>query len=146
MPSPVPPSLALLLDASRARHALKADVAAFASHRVATRVQVVGYAPRTKVLRVLCQLLAAHPELEIDEVRLRGVSGCSDFRGEIMATVYHDGEARELAWDFVWDCRWRARQAGYLDLLGYPDQSRAAREFDWQCFAEWAPRDAPADV
>ena len=44
--------------------------------------------------------------------------------------------------DFVWDCRWRAEREGYVDYFGFPDQARAAREFDWQCFQVWQRRNS----
>ena len=42
-------------------------------------------------------------------------------------------------WRFRWDCRWRAEQEQMHDSWGMPDQSRAAREFGWRCFARWEP-------
>ena len=135
--------LDVLLDASCAHPAFKADVLAYAAFQRAERLDVAGHLPRVKVLRVLAQLLAAEPELAIESVSLRGQSGCSDFRGEVRAVA----GGGERTWTFAWDCRWRARESGVLDSLGYPDQSRAAREFGWQCFAVWSelvPADAPA--
>jgi hypothetical protein len=40
----------------------------------------------------------------------------------------------ELKYDFAWDCSWRARQEGWFDFWGAPDQIRAAGEFGYQCF------------
>ena len=42
-------------------------------------------------------------------------------------------------YEFVWDCRWRAEQEGWTDCFGFPDQIRAAREYDWRCFERWEP-------
>src|SRR5437868_827607 len=125
-----------LLAASRADAAFKADVLAFAAFQRSDRLVVVGHAPRVKVLRVVAQLLHREPTLAIERVRIVGAAGCSDFRGELTAVV--DAEPR--TWDFVWDCRWRAREAGLVDAWGYPDQSTAAREFGWRCFAVWRAR------
>ena len=141
-PSATPPTLEALLDASAARADLKADVLAYAAYRQAARVATAGHPPRPTVVRLLCQLFASEPELAIEHIHVRGVSGCSDFRGEITVVV----AGVERTWDFVWDCRWRARDAGLVDLLGYPDQARAAREYDWQCFAAWRERVAEAAV
>src|SRR5881394_3452466 len=128
--TPFPPTLPLdaLLEASLADPAFKADVHAYAAFQRSDRMIVLGHAPRVKVLRVVSQLLHREPALRIESARIRGTAGCADFRGEVAVTV--DGEERR--WEFVWDCRWRAREAGLLDGLGYPDQSRAAREFGWR--------------
>ena len=139
MPIPLP-TLEALLDASAAHEAFKAEVLEYAAHRVVARLATVGHPPRVKVLRVVAHLLESEPALAIDRVRLRAVAGCADFRGEI---TVHTADGAERTWDFAWDCRWRAREAGYVDMLGYPDQSRAAREFDFRCFAQWRER-APA--
>lgn len=125
-----------LLEGSRAHPAFKADVLAYAAFHQVERLVVAGHAPRVKVLRVVAQLLAAEPGLAVEAIRVRGAAGCADFRGELTARV--DGIDR--GWEFAWDCRWRAREAGLLDSLGYPDQARAAREFGWRCFALWTER------
>ncbi|HWZ59175.1 MAG TPA: hypothetical protein VNW46_09385 [Gemmatimonadaceae bacterium] len=128
------------LAASRATAAFAADVRAYADHREAPRIAVLRAAPRVKVLRVVTQLLHAEPALPVECVRVDGVSGCADYRGTVIA-VTPDGE-RGFA--FVWDCSWRAAVEGWLDRHGLPDQTRAAREFGWQCFAAWAPHAALA--
>jgi hypothetical protein len=125
-----------LLAACAAHPDFKTDVLAYAAFERAERVATPGHAPRVKVLRVVAQLLEQEPALRLDTVRVDGVAGCCDFRGVVTATV--DGEERR--WDFVWDCRWRAREAGLVDPWGYPDQARAAREFGWRCFSHWAAR------
>jgi hypothetical protein len=122
------------LAGSSATAAFAADVRAYANHREAPRITVVRAAPRIKVLRVVTKLLHAEPVLTIDRVRVDGVSGCADYRGTV-TVITPDSE---LAFAFVWDCSWRAAAEGWLDRHGLPDQTRAAREFDWQCFAEWA--------
>jgi hypothetical protein len=124
-----------LLAASRALPDFKRDVVAYGRHD-SERIVTTGRPPRVKVLRVLAQLLYAEPALPIASVMVRGNPGCCDFRGEI--TAHAEGISR--TWDFVWDCRWRARQEGLHDYLGFPDQARAAREFGWRCFATWSER------
>jgi hypothetical protein len=128
-----------LLGASRAHPEFKAAVEAYASLGSAPRVVTNGRVPRVKIVRVIAQLLDTEPDLAIESVAVRGSSGCCDFRGEV--TVAADG--RERTWEFVWDCRWRAREAGYVDLMGWPDQTRAAREFGWRCFSTWAEHGRP---
>jgi hypothetical protein len=126
-----------LLAQSQAHPRLKADVMAFAAFERCEHLVVHGHAPRVKVLRVVAQLLDCEPSLCIEAIHVRGASGCADFRGEVTARC---AEGVERTWEFVWDCRWRAREAGLLDATGYPDQARAAREFGWRCFATWRER------
>jgi hypothetical protein len=122
------------LAASRATPEFQADVRAYADYRDASRVVLLRAAPRVKVLRVITQLVATHPELPVDRVRIEGVSGCADYRGTVVAEIAHD-HPRTFA--FVWDCAWRAEQEGWVDKRGTPDQVRAAREFGWRCFSVW---------
>jgi hypothetical protein len=118
---------------SRATAAFKTAVSAFAVGQQTDRVKVETYVPAVKVRRLLTQLLATEPSLEIDQVVIRGQSGCSDFVGSVdVATP--SGAHR---FDFVWCCRWRAENEGYVDYFGFPDQTRAAQEFDWRCFQRW---------
>jgi len=121
------------LDRSRATAEFKAAILAYLGHEGSPLIETTRYAPRVKVVRVLTQLLAAEPELPVERVRLEAVSGCSDFRGTV--TVQVGEETR--AFDFVWCCQWRADEEGWVDAYGFPDQIRAAREFDWQCFQRW---------
>jgi hypothetical protein len=130
-----PVTLEHLIEASHAHPAFKADLLAFAAFQDAARIDGA-HAPRVKVLRVVCQLLAAEPELAVETVQVRGASGCADFRGEVAVS---DATGRRT-WEFVWDCRWRAREAGLTDPYGRLDQARAAREYGWQCFAVWRER------
>jgi hypothetical protein len=134
------PALALdtLLAASAAHPDFKSDVLAYAAYEPARRVTTRGQAPRVKVLRVVAQLLEQEPALRVETVRVDGTAGCCDFRGVVTATV----DGGERSWEFVWDCRWRAREAGLVDRWGYSDQGRAAREFGWRCFSQWKPRPA----
>jgi hypothetical protein len=127
------PDLLPYLDAAAAHPDLKSDVLAFLQGTPSSRLQLEGHAPRVKVERVLTQLFAAHPDLEIQQLRLRGRSGCSDFVGTLTA-ITPDAEHR---FEFTWCCAWRAEQEGWRDCFGFWDQARAAREFGWRCFARW---------
>jgi hypothetical protein len=129
-----------LIDASRATPEFKRDLLAYADHHRVERIEAESHTPRVKVLRVLTQLLSELPAEAVDRVRIQATSGCSDFRGTLVCTV----DGAERTFDFVWDCAWRANEEGWVDYYGYPDQIRAAREFDWRCFAHWRERDADA--
>ena len=124
-----------LLTASRAPETFKSDVVSFLESGRAERIHVRGYAPRVKVSRVIKHVLASHPELDIEEIVVSGQSGCSDFVGTAQLTT----RTGTKVFEFVWCCRWRAEQEGWLDCFGFPDQLRAADEFDWRCFARWEP-------
>ena len=127
------PNLLPYLEAAAAHPELKADVLAWLQGGSSNRVQLDGHAPRVKVERVLTQLFHQHPDLAIEKLRLRGRSGCSDFVGSITAVTAD----REHQFEFTWCCAWRAEQQGWRDCFGFLDQSRAAREFGWRCFARW---------
>jgi hypothetical protein len=125
-----------LLAASSAAETFKEDVRAFCAGRQSSRIRVNGFVPPVKVRRLLKFVLHRQPELAIEGLSLRGASGCSDFVGVVELET--GGERR--AFEFVWDCRWRAQEEGWVDYFGLPDQIRAAREFDWQCFKVWSAR------
>ena len=125
-----------LMSASHASEAFKADVRAFAAHEPSARVTVSRHAPRVKVLRVLAHLFEAAPELAVERAHVEGVSGCADFRGTLTVETADGAHA----FDFVWDCHWRALEEGWTDPFGLPDQIRAAREFGHRCFQRWVPR------
>ena len=131
-----------LIAASHASDAFKADIARYADALPADRIRSVRHAPRIKVLRLLAQLLHAEPELHVERVSIDAWSGCSDFRGTI-TVICPDSVT---AFRFRWDCSWRAEQEGWYDAFQLPDQIRAAHEFGWRCFAEWARTDAPRDA
>jgi hypothetical protein len=99
------------------------------------RVRLDRPMPRVKVRRLLTHVLAAEPHLAVEHVALSARSGCSDFVG----VVHVHTSTGTHAYEFIWDCRWRAEQEGWLDCFGFPDQLRAADEFDWRCFARWEP-------
>lgn len=89
--------------------------------------------PPIKVERAVAKALEEYPHLEIESIHVDGTSGCEFFRGvmEIRTAL----ETRRVRFD--WDCRWRAEQEGWVDWFGFPDQSRAAREFGHDCFRAW---------
>lgn len=128
-----------ILARSCATERFKADVVAYASRAEAPSIVLSRSLPRIKVIRLVNQLLHAHPEWAIERVRIDARSGCSDFVGT--AVVEGGGESR--AFEFAWDCRWRAEQEGWVDAFGFPDQIRAADEFGWQCFHRWQELTAP---
>ncbi len=114
----------------------KSALAAYLAGQHSDRVKVESRVPHVKVRRVLAQLLAVEPGLEIERVVIRGMSGCSDFVGSVDVET----KTGPTVFDFAWDCRWRAQSEGFVDYFGFPDQSRAAQEFDWQCFRQWERR------
>ena len=124
-----------ILALSRAAEPFKTAVRSYHSGCGGEHIRVDGYAPSVKVKRLLTHILAAEPHLAIERITLRGRSGCSDFVGTVK--VHTATETRTF--EFVWDCRWRAEQLGWTDCFGFPDQIRAAREYDWQCFERWEP-------
>ncbi len=124
-----------LLSQSNAADTFKSAVRSYFATGGADRIRVEGFAPRIKVRRLLAQVLSTEPHLPIEGISLRGRSGCSDFVG----TVSVEAGTETLVYEFVWDCRWRAEQEGWTDCFGFPDQIRAAREYDWRCFVRWEP-------
>lgn len=122
-----------LLAVSRAAEPFKTAVRSYHSGAAGEHIRIDGYAPSVKVKRLLTHILAAEPHLAIERITLRGRSGCSDFVGTVKVHTATDTRTFE----FVWDCRWRAEQLGWTDCFGFPDQIRAAREYDWQCFERW---------
>ncbi len=124
----------VLLDNSRVTAAFRSDLEAYASRRLSERITASARCPRVKVLRVIAQLLSVEPTLAVDCVHIEAVSGCADFVGNVTAT---EADGREHAFDFDWNCEWKAIQRGYVDAFGFADQIRAAEEFGWQCFARW---------
>ena len=127
-----------LIQTSRATADFKADVASFVSGNRADRVKVEAYVPRVKVQRLLAQLLSVEAALEIEQVVIRGMAGCSDFVGSVDVQTTSGAHV----FDFTWCCRWRAETEGLVDYFGFPDQIRAAQEFDWRCFQQWERRRA----
>ena len=127
------PELADLLTESRASEPFKSDVVRFVETGAADRLRIRGHAPRQKIARVLKHVLASHPDLDIEHLSVEGQSGCSDFVGTVQVATASETHV----FSFVWCCRWRAEQEGWTDDFGFPDQTRAAREYDWRCFRVW---------
>ena len=128
--------LETLLARSRADERFKADVRLLFTRGEAPRIRIDSYIPRVKVQRLLKQMLANEPDLPVDGVAVSGASGCSDFVGTLEARA----RSATHVFDFGWCCRWRAQQEGWTDYFGFPDQIRAAQEFDWRCFHTWRKR------
>jgi hypothetical protein len=126
-------NLQSLLNGSRAVEAFKTDVASYFRGGAAPRIQLARRAPPIKVQRLLAHLLETEPQLEIERVRIEASSGCSDFRGVVRVETADSVQDFE----FTWCCRWRAEEAGFKDYFGFPDQIRAATEFDSRCFKIW---------
>jgi hypothetical protein len=124
-----------ILANSRAADPFKNAVRGYSSHKASDHIQVEGFAPSVKVKRLLAHVLSAESDLVIERISLRGRSGCSDFVG----VVHVHTASTTHVYEFAWDCRWRAEQEGWTDCFGFPDQIRAAREYDWRCFERWQP-------
>lgn len=123
-----------LLARSRASEAFRDAVAAFLRDGSPNEnLAFDRYCPPVKVERTVIKLLEEYPEREIESVEIRGSSGCEFFRGE--AVIRTASEERRVS--FWWDCKWKAVQMGWTDYFGFPDQTRAAREFGHDCFRSW---------
>jgi hypothetical protein len=125
-----------VIQGSRATPEFKDAVTAFMHGQDSELLRIESYAPQVKVQRVLAQLMDAEPALEIEQVVIRGRSGCSDYVGSVEVLT----STGSVVFDFAWCCRWRAENEGYVDYFGFPDQSRAAHEFGWRCFRRWEQR------
>ena len=126
--------LAQLLERSRVSERFRSSVTTFVSDsRPNEGVTFDSYSPPVKVERTLTKLLEEHPELEIERVEIDGSSGCEFYRGEMRVHTRED--VRTVR--FHWDCKWKAQQEGWTDYFGFPDQTRAAREFGHDCFRLW---------
>ncbi len=123
-----------ILGPSQATSGFRSDLAAYANRQPAERITVGLGSPRVKVMRAIAQLLHAEPTLAVERVSVRGASGCADFAGVLTAT---DAAGEAHVFDFEWNCEWKAKQLGWVDGFGFPDQIRAAQEYGWQCFARW---------
>ncbi len=125
------PTIDQLLAASSASKEFAAALRALAEGRdPGEPIRFQRGCPPTKVRRTVCWLLESRPQLDIRSVEVEATSGCSDFRGTLAVRT---GDA-ELRFRFVWDCAWRAAEAGMKTFWGDPDQQKAAREFDYRCF------------
>jgi hypothetical protein len=123
-----------LLEGSAATPALREAVLRFAATaRPTDRLAFPPHAPAIKVERALTKLFEEFPELPIEAVEIAGHSGCEFFKGVISARAAD----QVLRIRFEWNCKWKAMQLGWFDYFGFPDQGRAAREFDHDCFRAW---------
>jgi hypothetical protein len=129
-----------ILASSMASEPFKTAVRGYGMASAADRIFVDGYAPAVKVRRLLTHILATESHLPIEQITVRARSGCSDFVGTVKLKTATDTHV----YSFVWDCRWRAEQEGWTDYFGFPDQIRAAREYDWRCFERWEALDVAA--
>lgn len=125
------------LDRSKATPAFRRAVDEFLSSGSANdRIEFTAGSPPIKIERTLIKLLEELPEEAIEQVRIEARSGCEYFRGELhLATA-----ATERTIFFDWDCKWKAMEQGWVDYFGFPDQTRAAREFGYACFREWSAK------
>ncbi|MEO8879482.1 MAG: hypothetical protein ABI446_03720 [Gemmatimonadaceae bacterium] len=122
-----------ILDESAATAEFKAAVLSVRERVRTPLVTAARPVPHVKIVRLLTHLLEVESELEIASVRISADSGCSDLTGVIDVSCT-DGARR---FSFAWDCAWRASEMGWTDCFGFPDQMRAAREYDWRCFKSW---------
>ncbi|MDQ2768272.1 MAG: hypothetical protein M3Y30_14085 [Gemmatimonadota bacterium] len=122
-----------ILDESAATSEFKAAVLSVRERVRTPLVTSSRPVPHIKIVRLLTHLLDAERDLEISSVRIHADSGCSDLTGVVDVTCV-DAVRR---FSFAWDCAWRALQVGWMDCFGFPDQMRAAREYDWRCFKSW---------
>ncbi|HXT49046.1 MAG TPA: hypothetical protein VN717_10440 [Gemmatimonadaceae bacterium] len=130
-----------ILDESAATPAFKNAVLALRDRTRGSLITSARPIPYIKLVRLITQLLDAERGLEIVSARVTAESGCSDLTGVVDVECV-DGQRR---FSFSWDCAWRAIEMGWTDCFGFPDQIRAAREFDWRCFKSWqSADDAPS--
>lgn len=128
-----------LIQASSATSDFKAAIRTFFAGLDSELIRYSAGAPRVKVLRVLMKLFETFPEEEISDARIEGVSSCSAFEGRL----WFGPNGTEVV--FNWDCHWKARQENMNAWYGAPDQTRAAKEFGYQCFETFERVDS-ADV
>lgn len=122
-----------ILDESAATSEFKAAVLSVRERIRTPLVTSARPVPHVKIVRLLTHLLDAERDLEIASVRIHADSGCSDLTGVIEVSCV-DVMRR---FSFAWDCAWRASELGWTDCFGFPDQMRAAHEYDWRCFKSW---------
>lgn len=129
------PTIDQLVAQSAASEAFRTAALDFASRSIPNeRIAFNRTLPPVKVLRAISYLLDQEKALPIDRVELEGYSGCSTLVGKLAVTTT-DGSVHTF--DFTWDCKWRAELQGWTDMFGFADQSRAAREYGYQCMKSW---------
>lgn len=104
-----------------------------ADGRPRERIRFGPGSPAVKVKRVLAKLLEHSPTLALESVAFDARSGCDYYRGTVRA---RHGQGTTTV-DFEWNCRWKAKEMGWTDYFGFPDQIRAVREFGYDCFRVW---------
>lgn len=117
-----------LLDGSSATPEFKQAVEELADGRFTGRIEASEGSPPVKVLRFVMKMLEQNPHTAFESVRVDAESTCSGFTGHAVA------QPGELRFEFDWDCAWRAKEEGWKDAFGDPDQIRAARTLGYQCF------------
>lgn len=128
------PSLDQIISASAAEPAFADALRALASGKdPGAAIRFNSGCPPVKVRRAIAWLLETHPKMAVRSAQVQATSGCSDFRGRL-AVEAADGT---YAFDFVWDCAWKAAQVGYKTFWGDPDQQKAAKEFDYRCMEKF---------
>ncbi len=125
-----------LIQASAATSDFKAAIRTFVAGLDSELIRCSAGSPRVKVLRVLMKLLETFPGEEISDVRIEGVSSCSAFEGKL----WFGPDGTEVV--FNWDCHWKAKQEKMNAWYGAPDQTRAAKEFGYQCFETFERADS----
>ena len=127
------------LKRSAATEEFRAAIADFVRTGRSSQTVRFGYGcPAVKVERTITKVLEEYPELPLESIEVEGSSGCEFFRGT--ATLRAAGEQRRVR--FWWDCKWKAQEQGWTDWFGFPDQTRAAREFGHDCFRQFAEEPA----
>ena len=128
-----------LLDGSSATEPFRDAVMRFVREgRPNDRIGFNRDCPAVKVERTLVRALEEYPALQVESIVIHGSSGCEFFRGWM--DVHTANEVRRV--NFHWDCKWKAVEMGWHDYFGFPDQTRAAREFPYACFRAWTEETA----
>lgn len=117
-----------LLDNSQAIEEFKQAVLDFKEGKNTDLIVDQNGNPPVKILRLISYVLDQQSELPIESISVKAASGCSDFTGTA------DINQGQVQVDFKWDCAWRAKEEGWKDYFGFPDQIKAAKEFDYDCF------------
>lgn len=132
-----PQTLEALLAQSRAHEVFKEAVLQLESGETSDHIRFNNGNPLVKVLRVIKYFLATHRDLPVEAVAIDARSGCSDYKGTL--TV----EPGKRSFTFEWDCYWKACELGWKNFFGNPDQTRAARTFDYLCFRKFEEISSP---
>lgn len=120
-----------LLDRSQATQSFQKAVRLYFENKPQQAIQVTGRSPVIKVQRTLVQLLEQFPDERIESVVIDGQSGCANYTGTLMIMP------SQMQILFDWDCSWKAREEGFIDFLGLPNQAEAVRQFGYRCFRKF---------